>query len=192
LTIRSEVKSKIIEIQGVKILLERSWRAKNLSVTIRPFKGARVAIPCGITFQQAGEFAKSKALWIKKHAEGIKQFEQEAVELKKCKKIDRNEAQKVLVERLEALSIRYGIQYNKVFIRKQKTLWGSCSWKNNINLNINLVRLPDELMDYTILHELVHTRIKDHSKHFWDELEKIVSNAKENDKQLNRYVGLLL
>jgi predicted metal-dependent hydrolase len=72
-------------------------------------------------------------------------------------------------------------------VKNQKTRWGSCSEKNNINLNVNLVLLPDELIDYAILHELVHTRVKNHSKRFWAELDKLVGDAKKNDKKLKNH-----
>jgi hypothetical protein len=72
-------------------------------------------------------------------------------------------------------------------VKNQKTRWGSCSEKNNINLNANLVLLPDELIDYAILHELVHTRVKKHSKRFWDELDKLVGNAKKLDQKLKKH-----
>lgn len=59
-------------------------------------------------------------------------------------------------------------------------------------LNVNLIRLPDELIDYTILHELVHTRVKDHSKRFWNELDKFIEKAKHLNKKLSNYKILLL
>jgi hypothetical protein len=77
-------------------------------------------------------------------------------------------------------------------VKNQKTRWGSCSDKNNINLNINLVRLPDELIDYVILHELVHTRIKNHSHQFWEEMNKVVEDPKSLDKKLRQYTPSLL
>jgi hypothetical protein len=54
-------------------------------------------------------------------------------------------------------------------------------------LNINLARLPDELIDYTIFHELVHTRIKNHSRRFWDQMDKLVGDAKKLDSKLSKY-----
>ena len=64
---------------------------------------------------------------------------------------------------------------------------------DNINLNINLARLAEELMDYVILHELVHLKIKNHSKEFWSELDKYVGSAKELDKKLKKHrLGLVV
>ena len=58
---------------------------------------------------------------------------------------------------------------------------------NNISLNVKLVRLPDELIDYVILHELLHTRIKNHGQSFWKEMEKYSRNAKDMRKMLRKY-----
>jgi predicted metal-dependent hydrolase len=70
----------------------------------------------------------------------------------------RVEAMKYLPARLRELSMEHGFQYNRVFIRNNRSRWGSCSAGNNINLNLHLMRLPDELIDYVLMHELVHTR----------------------------------
>ena len=86
----------------------------------------------------------------------------------------------------------YIFEYNRVFIKEQKTRWGSCSGQNNINLNVNLVRLPQELIDYTLLHELVHTRIKNHSPRFWSQLDDLLGDAKRLDKKLSKYQVLLI
>jgi hypothetical protein len=187
------VKSKTIEIKDVgKVLLEESTKAKHISLSIKPFKGIRVAVPKGIPFKKAEEIAHQKAGWLKKYVAKMGAMEKEAETLKKNNHIDRNKARSQLIKRLNELSEEHGFKYNKVFIRNQKTRWGSCSGKNNINLNVNLVRLPEDLIDYTILHELVHTRVKDHSKRFWDELEKFVKNAREQDRKLNRYNVMLI
>jgi len=184
---------KIINIEGVgDILIERSRRAKHINISLRPFKGVRVAVPCGVSLARAEEVAKSKVKWIKKHLERMDGVEKEVTELRKSNHIDREKARKQLVKRLDELSQTYRFNYNRVFIRNQKTRWGSCSAKNNINLNVNLVRLPDELIDYILLHELVHTRVKTHGRNYWNELNKLVGDAKGLDGQLNRYKVLLI
>ena len=119
-------------------------------------------------------------------------IEKQADVLNENKPIDKVEGRKFLIERLDELCKRNNFKYNRVFVKNQKTRWGSCSDKNNINLNINLVRLPDELIDYVILHELVHTRIKNHSHRFWEEMNKVVEDPKGLDKKLRQYTPSLL
>lgn len=93
----------------------------------------------------------------------------------------------MLVERLNQLARRHGFTFNRVFIKRQKTLWGSCSSKNNINLNVNLMRLPAELRDYVLIHELVHTRHKHHGKEFWREVSRICGDGKTLQRKLRTY-----
>ena len=187
------VEAKTIELKSVgTILIERSRRAKHLSLSVKPFKGARVAVPIGVSFASAEMFARSKTAWLKKHLDKMVLMEQEASALSKCKPIIQAAARKHLIDRLNFLSQKYGFNYNRVFIKNQKTRWGSCSAKNNINLNISLVRLPEELIDYTILHELVHTRVKNHSRRFWDQMDKLLGDAKKLDRKLSKYSFLLI
>jgi len=182
------MKSKTVPVRGIgDVLLERSNRAKHMSLSIRPFRGARVAVPRGVSFAAAEKFAHSKTSWIKKHLEKMTFIEKQAEVLKESHPIDRGKAGKHLVERLDELCKRNAFKYNRVFVKNQKTRWGSCSDKNNINLNVNLMQLPDELIDYVILHELVHTRVKNHSNRFWEELSKFVKDPKSVDRRLRDY-----
>jgi predicted metal-dependent hydrolase len=178
-----------ININGLgPVLFERSKRAKRISISIKPFKGARVAVPDGLSFNKAAQFAQTKADWIKTHLEKIRQYERQGYFDSICVDgKDREKAKIQLTQRLQQLAKLYGFSYNRVFIRNQRTRWGSCSSKNNISLNIKLVQLPDELIEYVILHELVHTHQKDHSKAFWEELDKFVGNGKKMALKLRKY-----
>ena len=186
--------SKIIKIDGVgEVLIERSYRARHINISVKAFKGVRVAVPHGVSFDKARQFAESKRNWIKKYLDKMKQVEKEyEVFSKHSAEINKGEARRKLVNRLNELSAQHGFRYNKVSVRNQKTRWGSCSSKNNINLNMKLVRLPDEMIDYVLLHELVHTRIKNHTQAFWAELNKFVENAKEMRKKMNEYKIFLM
>lgn len=100
----------------------------------------------------------------------------------------RYEARKLLPPRLKELAARHGFSYNKVSIRNNKRNWGSCSSQNNISLNLQMMKLPDELIDYILLHELVHTEIKDHSERFWKKLDQITNGrARELAKEVKKY-----
>lgn len=186
------MKTKKITIAGVgEILLERSKRAKYLNLSVKPYKGARVAVPTSITFESAAAFAQSKAGWIKKRLQSMARMEQQATVLRKFVPFDPKTARRQLIDRLHLLAKRHGFEFRRVFIRNQKTRWGSCSHQNNINLNINLVMLPSDLTDYIILHELVHTRVKNHGPEFWRELAKHIENPKVLDRKLDRYCALI-
>jgi len=171
--------SRTIYVDGVGLILfERSTRARRIIISVKPSNGVRVAIPNRVSFKQALDFVNLKKPWILKHLVRIKQMESHRQAVNSSVNIDKVKARKKLTNRLKQLAVQHGFTYNKVFIRNQKTRWGSCSHKNNISLNMKLVLLPDELVDYVILHELAHTRIHDHSKRFWAELDKYVGNGK--------------
>jgi predicted metal-dependent hydrolase len=184
---------KRVTLAGVgDILLERSTRAKYINLSVKPFRGVRVAVPRGVSFKEAEAVAQSKAQWLKAHLARMIVIERQILERKKNPPIDPQPARRLLVERLAHLAAQHGFSYNKVFVRRQKTRWGSCSHQNNINLNINLVRLPAALIDYTLLHELVHTRIKNHGPDFWAELGRYIPDSKRLDREMNRYWMFLL
>lgn len=100
----------------------------------------------------------------------------------------RAEAKAWLVPRLEELASRHGFTYNRVFIKNNVSNWGSCSTKGNINLNMQLMRLPEELRDYVILHELCHLKELNHGAGFHTLLDSLCDGReKELRSQLRRY-----
>jgi predicted metal-dependent hydrolase len=96
----------------------------------------------------------------------------------------REKAFEKITPRIKKWSKRTGLLFNEVKIRKLDKRWGSCTPSNNISINIDAIRLPFSLIDYLIVHELVHTKIKNHSKEFWAELSKHISNWKELDDKM--------
>ena len=166
----------------------QNTRAKRIIISVKP-EYVRVVIPRRQTFKNARNFFESRIDWIKTRTTEMK------IQLEKAKalaSIDKKEARKILEGRISQLAEKHGFEYNRVSIRKQKTRWGSCSTRNNISLNMNLLHLPKELMDYVLLHELVHTRVKNHGKDFWHELDKVVPDSKKMDRKLKEYQYCLL
>ena len=92
----------------------------------------------------------------------------------------------IAIPRLNYFSDKYNLKINQVRFKNQKTLWGSCSSKNNINLNYLLVMAPMIVIDYVIIHELVHTVHKNHSENFWNAVEAIMPDYKKAKKWLNK------
>lgn len=180
--------SKNIEIDGVGLVLfERSKRAGRIIISVKPFKGVRVAVPYRSSFKQAEHFVLAKTGWITKHLAKAKLYEEKYNQGRDADVIDRTKAKTMLINRLDWLANKHGLPYNRVFIRNQKTRWGSCSSKNNISLNMKLVKLPEELIDYVILHELAHTIVKNHSAAFWTKMDKLVGNGKQMSSRLRGY-----
>lgn len=104
----------------------------------------------------------------------------------------RIEAKLYLPLRVQQLAKEHRFQYNEVFIKKLKSKWGSCSSQKNINLNLHLIRLPNHLIDYIILHELAHTHEMNHGAAFWALLNKLtMGKARELDKAMKEQSRLV-
>ena len=95
-------------------------------------------------------------------------------------KVMRQEAIRILPERLAVLACRHGFQYSGMTVRQTKTRWGSCSSKKRINLSASLMLLPDHLIDYVLLHELCHTVEMNHSERFWSLMNKVTTGNAQN------------
>jgi predicted metal-dependent hydrolase len=169
------------DIAGVGcVLVVTSDRARYTRITLKRDGSIRLTVPRGVAPEAARRFLESKRRWIQRRLEGFRQAERHPV-------ISRAEARRVLTDRVAELARAHGFTYNKVFVKSQRTLWGSCSGKNNINLNVSLLHLPEELRDYVILHELVHTRHKNHSPAFWREMNRLVGDGKRFQRRLRAH-----
>lgn len=106
--------------------------------------------------------------------------------------IHRWEAKHYLPGRIAELAKRHGFVFGKVTIRNNRSNWGSCSSRNNISLNLKLMKLPDHLIDFVLLHELAHTRIKNHGPMFWELLDNLSEGkAKSYTQELKRMNNLV-
>jgi predicted metal-dependent hydrolase len=164
------------------VIFVRSLRARHLRITVHPDKTVRVTIPRAGGRSEAEKFLQSKIPWLKKH------LQKNQLQDLPDTNIDIKKAQDELFGRLDCFAEKYNLSYARASFRCQKTKWGSCSGKNNINLNVNIVFLPQELQDYILLHELCHILHKNHSKRFWGQLDEYIQGrAKILSKQLKKY-----
>lgn len=103
----------------------------------------------------------------------------------------RKEAKAYLPKRLKTLAERYGYHYKSVRFPHATGRWGSCSSSGTISLNISLMKLPLDLIDYVILHELAHTKQMNHSSAFWDEVSKHNPHYKLHRRQIKHYSPII-
>lgn len=104
-----------------------------------------------------------------------------------CARALRKQADKLLPQRLHSLAIQHDFHYKGVSVRQLKSRWGSCDQNGHIVLNIYLLQLPWELIDYVILHELTHTQVLRHGPKFWQTLETYLPSVKHCRKEIKHY-----
>lgn len=173
----------------MKVTVIRSNR-KTVAIQVNSDLSVTVRAPRSASEKDIEEILKKKEAWISKHIEKIKKakdrFEAEATEKLTREKVIAlaEEALKVIPERVEYFAKVIGVTYGKITIRNQKTRWGSCSSKGNLNFNCLLMLAPPEVLDYVVVHELCHRKQMNHSKAFWLEVEKVIPDYKEARKWL--------
>ncbi len=99
----------------------------------------------------------------------------------------RAEAARVITERVDRLSSRMGIDYRRIGIRGQKTRWGSCSRKKNLSFNWKLIMAPEPVVEYVVIHELLHLKEMNHSKRFWELVARYCPGWREHKKWLKQH-----
>ncbi len=174
-------------------------KRKTLAIEIRPDMRVVVRAPEKIPQNEIIKFVEEKQNWIKKH---LVQMYFKAEEIKKQKKepaLTNADIEKLCQKALSVIpdKVKYyaeimGVTYGRITIRNQKTRWGSCSSKGNLNFNCLLMLMPDKVLDYVVVHELCHLKQMNHSKKFWKEVERYMPDYKNYKKWLNENGGALI
>ena len=166
-------------------------KRKTISIKVNNDLTVTVRAPIFTSDKEIGEILKSKEKWISKCIEQIKS---ENEELSKNDYFTAEEISKLADKALDYIPgrVKYyadiiGVTYGKITIRNQKTRWGSCSSNGNLNFNNRLLFVPEELVDYVVVHELAHRKEMNHSNAFWNVVEKYMPDYKERRKKLREY-----
>ena len=175
------------------IVVIRSDR-RSFAIEIGMDKKIKVRVPRRAGKAQIEEMLKAKHDWILKTLDKIEQRNTaEAREYAEAKPLSSEEIKKLKKEARERLTElteywagRMGISYGRISIRGQKTRWGSCSSKGNLNYNYLLVLCPDEVAEYVVIHELCHRIHMNHSKRFWEKIEEFCPNYRQARKWLKQ------
>ena len=185
---------------NVKII--RSNR-KTLAIQINPDLSVTVRAPMYAPQSDIERILREKEGWIQKHIEKIREQEEKKKETQgesvESEYLTNEEIKKLADKALQHIPKRVsyyakqiGVTYGKITIRNQKTRWGSCSSKGNLNFNCLLMLTPPEVIDYVIVHELCHRKEMNHSVAFWAEVEKVIPDYKEQVKWLKENGGQII
>lgn len=160
-----------------EVTFSKSVRGRRVAIRVHPVRGVTVSVPTLVPYAAAMAFFKLKRQWVLETMRRQKEKARNTV-VPSAAEIEslRRQAKSELPPRLSVLAARYGFTYNRVTIKHNATNWGSCSSKGNINLNLNIVRLPRILQDYVLLHELCHLRHLDHGHAFHLLLEHLLTD----------------
>ncbi|MBE3124138.1 MAG: DUF45 domain-containing protein [Acidobacteria bacterium] len=181
--------SQTIVLDGVgPVLFEKSRRARHIGLTVRASRGVRVAVPARVSFDEARRVILSKLHWIERTLARVEWARDRCHEVVlAAERLDRRAARAFLARRLAALAEEHGFTPGRLSVRNQGTLWGSASPSGRIQLNACLAVVPQDLADYVILHELVHTRVRGHGRAFWTELVRHCPDARRRQARLREY-----
>ncbi len=162
-----------------------SKKAKYIRIVISNSSQLSVIIPNHNNINDAIDFIQSKKKWIQKNK--IKISKKNILKLK-LSRIELEKFWNDTKQKMIQLSNIHQLNFYELIFKTLKSRWGSCSHNNTICINNIMYYLPDHLKEYIMLHELTHTKIKNHSSIFWEELEKICPNSKLKRKELrNNY-----
>lgn len=183
------MKRKItVHNKTVSYTLRKSKRARRMRLAVYHDGSIVVTTPHGLLENEAERFIKDKINWIfvklsffKKYGGKLTSKYNHADYLKYKEK-----AQRLAENRLEYFNTIYNFEFNRISIRNQKTRWGSCSKKGNLNFNYKILFLPPHILDYIIAHELCHLKEFNHSRKFWNFVAEIVPNYLEIKKELRK------
>lgn len=169
--------------------LIRSKR-KTLAIEIKSDGRVVVRAPMRMPKRDIERFLSEKSDWIRKSRAKVlaKQAQEQAdpisaltdTQLRNLKK----RASVVIPERVAHFAPLVGVDYGNITIRSQKTRWGSCSSKGNLNFNCLLLLAPPEVLDYVVVHELCHRKHMNHSPRFWAEVARVMPDYKTHVKWL--------
>lgn len=173
---------------------------KTVSIQVNPDLSVTLRVPRRATQKDIQKILKEKESWILKHIESMRQ-KNAAFETSEQKRLTDDEIHELadraisyIPERVAYFAKQIGVDYGRITIRNQKTRWGSCSSKGNLNFNCLLMLMPSEVIDYVVVHELCHRKEMNHSKAFWSEVEKVLPDYKAQVKWLkdegSRYMFL--
>lgn len=180
-----------------EITLIRS-RRKSLAIEVTPELQVVVRAPAQMPVREINAFVQEKDDWIRAHLQRMaekkrlrEQCREQALSKEELQELAA-QAMKLIPQKVRYYAPIIGVTYGRITIRNQRTRWGSCSGKGNLNFNCLLLLMPEEVLDYVVVHELCHRKEMNHSARFWEEVEKILPDYRQRRKWLKDNGGRIM
>ena len=171
-------------------------KRKTISLQIRSDGSIELKVPMQMSNVQIKKFLNQKCDWIDKHLQAVNERQRQMSQVKKLTKEEIHEladrALEVIPKRVAHFASLVGVTYGRITIRNQKTRWGSCSGKGNLNFNCLLMLMPAEVLDYVVVHELCHRKEMNHSPQFWAEVRKIMPDYEKQKSWLKDHCNEIM
>ena len=168
-------------MQSIPYRLVRSSR-KTISIQIMPNAEVIVRAPNRMPKAAIEAFLLEKRSWLEKHlakqTPPLSAFTDAQIDALT------QQARSVIPERVAYYAPAVGVTYGRITIRSQRTRWGSCSSRGNLNFNCLLMLAPEKVVDYVVVHELCHRKEMNHSPRFWAEVERILPDYRQSKRWL--------
>lgn len=165
-------------------------RSARKTVSIEISREARLIVRAPLKMRSADidAFVESKRAWIEKHLLEVKKKLESAPPKLTADQISelKKYAKRIIPLKAARFATLMGVKYNNIAFRNQKTRYGSCSGKKNLNFNIAIMLMPEEIIDYVIVHELSHLKEMNHSDKFWKEVERVLPDYKRRRDWLKK------
>ena len=173
-------------------------RSKRRTVSVEITEDATVVVraPNRMSISEIDRFVELHSEWIDKH---LNKVEKRNVKAFDSAPISENELNALLIlaqaqipDKVRHFADLIGVTYGKVTVRNQKTLWGSCTSDGNLSFNCLIMKAPESVRDYVIVHELCHRKEMNHSKAFWKCVESVLPDYKTSRKWLKEEGAVLM
>ncbi len=167
-------------------------KRKTVAIHITPAGNVELRCPMGLPIREAERILESKRPWIEtqlaKHRANPALPPYSASALEEMKKALLPKVE----ERVKCFAPIIGVDYGRITIRSQKSLWGSCSRTGNLSFNCLLSQVPDDVLDYVVVHELCHRKQMNHSPAFWAQVERVLPGYRAQRQWLKEQGGSLI
>lgn len=172
----------------IPYVLKRYRNSKSLRLRIKPTGEIVVTSPKRLPLSYIDNFIAEKSEWIIEKLEHFNSLPQPNIKTKKSDyKKYKEQARIIVTEKIKKINLYYKFSFNKIFIRNQKTRWGSCSTKKNLSFNYKIALLPDHLAEYIVIHELCHLKQMNHGPNFWKLVSETMPEYSKIRKELKEF-----